>query len=361
MNTIQRSPSINEKLEAGIVQDLIWVEQYAKQHHEYNNNFRNVLKTILPLKYMRSKDSLKMALVYHRYENSPTYYWGVEDEDSKRAEHFSELHFQNSGDLMDKYFTQSQLDDLIKYIQHPTTVFDIWLLKGNQYSAQVINELKSVKYFRSFEYEKAQNAISKNQDIPLVPNLFVAHIRDFQDGYETDTLHSFTMLQVLDTLIHLKKKSMVDLQSAFDYACALYSLSYHGKCHSAWTFYRSYTEIDPYYKGMLSSFTQFELQYYYVEDAKLLFERVYRESSNETLKEQSLWMLAKCEQKSCNVDKPDYVGWWDNDSKESKDYVSWNVNNNIFLQQFHKDYNKTPFYEEVYQECSYLRLFATKK
>ncbi len=361
INTIQKQTVLNAEIESQLAGELTWFENYANQNHIYQKNFRNLLKTVLPIKYQSSKDSIKMMLCYHRYENAPNYAWWQEEQtEENKVEHFSEMYYQNSGYLMDHYFTQKQLDELIAYKDKSKSSFDQWLLKENNYSTSIINELKAVKYFRTFDYVNARQAIASNQNQPNVPNLFVAHIRDYQYGYEEDTLQTYTMSQVLDTMISFKKKSFVDLKSAFDYACALYSLSYHGKCHSAWTFNRSSSEIDPYFYSPISTPTAFEKQYFYVEEATDLFDRVYKESSNEEMKQKALWMLAKCKQKKCGNKRPEYLGWYGNDDDESKSYVSWNVNNNNYLALFHQTYQKTPFYDEVYQECSYLRLFAKK-
>ena len=74
--------------------------------------------------------------------------------------------------------------------------------------------------------------------------------------------------------------------------------------------------------------------------------------------QESRWMLAKCGQKKCGLVKPEYLGWMD---EKSKDYVNWNVNKNTALHDFFQYCQGTPYYEQVYQECSYLRMYAAGK
>jgi hypothetical protein len=111
----------------------------------------------------------------------------------------------------------------------------------------------------------------------------------------------------------------------------------------------------------LDNYTPFEKQFYYADEAYEMFQRVLKESTNKELKEKSLWMLAKCQQKRCSATRPEYLGWYDDESQESKDYINWNVNSNQYLAEFYKLQKGTAFYDEVYQECSYLRLFAKKQ
>jgi len=356
----QQQIVITSQFEAEILPELKWFEAYSKSHTTYRKYYRNLFKTVLPLKYAAQKDTLKMVMCYHKYENEP-YYFQEGEALHTASSHFSDLYFSNSGRWMDAYFSQQQLDDMKQFVAKPTTNFNQWLLARNQYSPEILNELKAVIYFRKFDYGSALQTISVNRQQPKTANPFVAHIRDWQEGYFEDTIQSYTMQQILDTLIVLKRTSTNDVTAAFNYACVLYSLSYHGKCHSAWTFHRDYTEVDPYYYDEKSSITAFDKQYYYVEDAMELFEKVYLNSTNPSLKQQSLWMLAKCHQKRCNLEKPSYLGWYGEENEQAKAYVLWNVTSNPYLAKFYQEMKGSAYYDEVYQECSYLQLYARQQ
>ena len=356
----QQQAVITPQFENEILPELKWFEDYSKSHATYRKYYRNLFKSVLPLKYAAQKDTLKMVMCYHKYENEPVYFQDA-DVENTTSSHFSDLYFSNSGRWMDAYFSQKQLDEMKHFVVKPSSNFNQWLLAKNQYSSEILNELKAVIYFRNFDYVSALNTISVNRQQPKTANPFVAHIRDRQDGYNEDTLTLYSMQQILDTLIVLKRTASNDLTAAFNYACVLYSLSYHGKCHSAWTFHRYYTEVDPYYYDEKSQISAFEKQYYYVEDAMRLFEKVYLNSANASLKQQSLWMLAKCQQKRCNLEKPSYLGWYGEENEQAKAYVRWNITSNPYLAKFYQELKGSSYYDEVYQECSYLQLYARQQ
>lgn len=361
LHSISSLKSFNEMANEKLATELKWLEQYGRSNADFNRIFKNILKTELPKKFALVKDSIRMTMCYHRYENAQNAYYRDQsgDEEPNSLKHFSDLYFSISGGLIDHCFTQEQLDTLLTFIQYPKSPLDKWLLEHSLYTPEIVREIKAVKYFRSLDYSTARGIISKNQEQITVPNLFVTHARDYQDGYADDTLKSYTMYEVLDTLISLKAKKLVDLNSAFHYACALYSLSYHGKCHGAWNFHRDATAIDPYFRDtLLQTYTPFEKQFYYADEAYEVFQFVLSQKPGLDLKQKTLWMLAKCEQKRCSTTKPDYLGWYSNEEKWVKDYVGWNVNNNKYLSQFYNLCKGSAFYESVYQECSYLQLYA---
>jgi len=357
--SVQRAERITPFLEEQLAVELNWLEQYSRQHKDYHRLYKNLLKTTLPLKYAAQQDSLRMLYCYAAYEREPNYLWDDGESEEEMPQHFRELHYLNSGLLMDYYFTQQQLDSMMALNHRTKSSFEQWLLKKNRYSDAVISELKAVKYFRSFQYEQAKSVLAQGDNWPSVPDLFVAHIRDYQEGYDSDTLHMYSMKEVLDTLISLKQRQLSDLRCAFDYGCALYSLSYHGRCHAAWTFYRESSATEPYYYSKQASYSEFERQYWFVDEASQVFERVYRDCKMQDTRQQALWMLAKCRQKRCGLEMPAYLGfnWMD---QEGIDYVKWNVEQNNWLAVFHSDYKGTPYYDSVYQECSYLRLYAAQ-
>jgi hypothetical protein len=364
LNRIGSLNQFDSKTEGEIANELAWLESKSKTNADYYRIFRNLLKTELPKKFGQLKDTLRMTLCYHRYENAQeNYYQSMNPEyESSATLHFSDLYSSISGGIVDYFFTQTTLDQMLNYMQNANSPFDKWLIKDSRYTPDVLREVKAVKYFRDLDYKSARQIIAKNKVQEIVPNLFVSHPLDLQDGYHADTLNSFTTSQVLDTLLALQTKKLVDLRCAFDYGCALYSLSYHGKCHQAWNFHRDATAIDPYFRDTLfQNYSQFDKQFYFAEEAREAFQFVLSQKPNTEIKSKAIWMLAKCEQKRCNLKKPEYLGWSSNEDQDSKDYVSWNLNRNSYLALFYKECKGMPFYDEVYQECSYLKLYASKR
>jgi hypothetical protein len=272
--------------------------------------------------------------------------------------HFSDYYFSHSGSLLDRYFSQGQLNGLIDFQRSASSPLDRWLLQGNQYDERIVHELQGVKYFRNFEYEKALDILKNQDNLPVVPDIFHMYVNDYQSIPVDDMEQQYSTAEVLEQLIALKKKAPADAYSAYRYASILYSLSYHGRCHDAWNFYRDYTDVTPYYfsteEGM---YTPFELQYFYADEAYSWFRKAYEKSTDPIVKQNALWMMAKCEQKRCPLEAGN--PYWD--TEDANNYVNWSVNKNNWLAQFHKQYKGTPFYNKVYEECAYLQLFAAKQ
>lgn len=354
VSTIGKQKKLTPAFEQQVYDDISFLEKFSRANKTYMRNLSNVLFTVLPTKYAEMGDTLKATLCYHKYENIPLHDYEIEYPQPK-PQHFSEQYHSISGGLIDKYFNEKQLDQFLAFKKNPKSDMDKWLLKESKYTDDILREVKAYSYFRNFEFEKARQILSENQALLVLPNPFVAHIRDYQDDYYADSIHQITNLELLDSLIVLRKKMYSNMQAAFDYACALYSLSYHGRGHQAWTYYRDYTDLTPYYYDVAAQYTPFEKQYYFIEDGAKLFDLVYQSSKDHKLKQKALWMLAKCNQKKHNGVLLDYFYW---EKEKSMQYVKSQTEQNKFLQVFHEQYKGTDYYKEVYDECSYLRMYA---
>lgn len=352
--TLRESNSLPMAQEPKILEGLEQVERLANSNNNYLSIFRNVLRSELPAYFVRKNDTLRMLYAYHRFENT---YDDIEETNNQRQKHFSEYSFTNTGTWMNKYFSQQQLDDLLVMQHNNGNPLDRWLLKGNKYNERIVRELKGVKYFREFDYEKAYSILKGQKDLPTVPDIFHMYVNDYQDIPVDDMEQQYTTAEVLEQLIALKKKAPSDPFSAYRYACILYSLSYHGRCHNAWNFYRDYTDVTPYYYSNTDGmYTAFEKQYFYADEAYTWFRKAYEKSNDPYVKQNALWMMAKCEQKRCPLEPGN--PYWNNEDADR--YVTWNVNQNPWLAQFHKNYKGTPFYLKVYEECAYLQMFAKR-
>ncbi len=349
-------PNFENELENKLTQ-LETLVKSGKEGESYQQVFQNVLKSELPAYFMRKQDSLREMLSYQRFENSYESY--EEPSSEKRLMHFSDCYGSHSGSLLDRYFSQRQLTGLIDFQRSASSPLDRWLLQGNRYDERIVRELQGVKYFRNFEYEKALDILKGQDNLPVVPDIFYMYVNDYQDVGENNMEQTYTTKEVLEQLIDLKKKAPADAFMAYRYASVLYSLSYHGRCHEAWNFYRDATEIAPYYfNSTAGHYTPFELQYYYADEAYTCFRKAYDKSTDPIIKQNALWMMAKCEQKRCPslYEKQPY---WNTD--DALDYVNWCVNQNAWLARFHNQYKGSAFYQKVYEECAYLQLFAAKQ
>ena len=112
-----------------------------------------------------------------------------------------------------------------------------------------------------------------------------------------------------------------------------------------------------YYFSILDKPTEFDLQDYYADEAYQQFQKVYASSTNISMKQKSLWMMAKCFQKKY----PSRLEYSYFNANPGTDYELWLTNANIHFNEFQNQYTGTPFYDEVYSECSYFRNFVAKK
>lgn len=354
--TLRDANALPMAQETKILEGLEQVEALSKSNAMYLPVFRNVLRSELPAYFLRKNDTLRMMLSYHRFENSNSYK-EPDANNNQIIKHFSDYSFSNSGHWMNHYFSQEQLDAVVTMQHNNSNPLDRWLLKGNEYNQRIVNELKGVKYFRAFEYEKALSILKGQQDLPTVPDIFHMYVNDYQDIGENQMEQEYTTAEVLQQLIDLKKKAPTDPFSAYRYASVLYSLSYHGRCHYAWNFHRDYTDTNPYYYDKENgNYTPFDMQFFYADEAYTWFRKAYTGSKDPIVKQNALWMMAKCEQKRCPLEQGN--PYWNDADADS--YVKWNVNQNVWLAQFHKQFKGTAFYNKVFEECAYLQLFAAQ-
>lgn len=115
--TIEKEPKISSEVEQKIVKDAEWFEDLASKNRMFAKPYRDLLRTVLPLKYAATKDTIKMMLCYHKYENQTNYLLDQEQSEVNKATHFLEQYFSISGSLMDNYFSSSMLDALKNTIQ----------------------------------------------------------------------------------------------------------------------------------------------------------------------------------------------------------------------------------------------------
>ncbi|QLH45714.1 MAG: hypothetical protein HWD58_08880 [Bacteroidota bacterium] len=186
-----------------LAKEMNWMDTPEIQQAGYAKIQQNLLRTLLPQQFLKQQDTLRMLLCYHLYENKKSSYYGyTEQPDSVTFTHYIGT---NSAYWLDRYCSISQLDTLRRILLKPGTTLDAWLAGNTQYTQAHLRELQAVKRFREFDFEGALTHIQSQDQMPVVPDVFVAHIRDYQDGYPEDDAHSYSLFNLLDTLSQLKK------------------------------------------------------------------------------------------------------------------------------------------------------------
>ncbi|MBL7767258.1 MAG: hypothetical protein JNJ58_14255 [Chitinophagaceae bacterium] len=341
--------------------ELIWFEKLAEKDAFYQKSYRDFTRSILPHVYIQSHDTLSTLFSYVKYEDQSAYYndEGVMVKGVQIGKSFSDNVWRLSGKMMDLRLNVAQLQRLKQLNHESLRPYTKWLMGANSYTDPLIDEIIAVKYLRKFQFDEAHKGLKKSGlSAQNIPNPFVAHIRDFQDAYPEDDQQSISLIDLADSLHRLQNESEGNVNSKFKLACALYSLSYHGRCGKAWWFHRESSSMEPYMKLPNQQYSFFESQYYFAESAYQLFQEVYKSSNEGAVKQQALWMMAKCAQKRCPEKLPYYSFA---EAGRGDVYSRWASENNPWFTEFYKTYKNSDYYREVYQECSYLRNFAEKQ
>jgi hypothetical protein len=348
-NQISSAKRLDAKTENVILPSLIWLETLAKQQRIYRSAYSGITNTLLPMKYLPQGDTLKAFLSYSKFES-------LNPEESFYTQTpltFSEMYWSTAGQFMDTCLHPEQVMTLQRLVKKPEGKFQQWLCAGILYNENMLAEIMAVKFMQQHRFAEARNVLESTETQIKVCNPFVTHVRDFQDNYkEEDTLQSYSLRALADTLYHLQRLSDHNPEAAFHLASAIYSLSYFGKCWNACTYYRSYDRPDYY---MMNENID-NAAYNELKRADQLFRQVLSTSTDSRLKERSLWMLAKIWQKRYPGTLPDSLQryrqpQWD-------DYAIWASQANPYFSRFVSEASR-PYYEEVYRECSYLRAFTS--
>lgn len=353
MNSIIQCNEITPQFESEILPQLVWLDKLSDNERIYQLAYSNIMRNLLPMKYLNANEKTKAMLCYVKYENLPKEYYYYDETQTLR---FDSYYYNASGQLIDTSFSVHEIKNCIQYMHSSHSAFDKWLLYNNVYKEDILYEVMGIKYLQHQNFEEAIKAFKQAKSSIKVNNPFVAHIRDYQDGYYQDSLQRYSLLALSDTMHKLEIASKDNLESAFHLACALYSISYYGKAWQAVAYYRSSYHEQAYHFDSLYKYSDFDKQYLFNERAYGLFKRVYDQSNIPLIKQKCVWMMAKIYQKRFPGELNDMWGYAADGKADA--FSHWNSHENPFLIEFNKKYKSTPFYDSVYRECSYLRNFV---
>lgn len=247
------------------------------------------------------------------------------------------------------------------YNKPSNTGFEKWLTDGSPYNTERLNELEATQYLRRQEFARAaellKNVPQKMLDENRLPDPFLAQLRDEQELNDADTARWYDKRSFAQRMTELEaklKKSPADAQAAFDYGTGLYNMSYYGKAHNAYTYYRSSVDGNAYYKD--DKLGTDEKEYYGVYKAEQYFLKANEAFSDPEQKAKCLFMAAKCWQKRCTSSSGESA--WSRYGDE--EYYKYSLANPYFG-QMREQYVTTKFFQKSVASCSYLRDYLRKK
>ncbi|RYF86931.1 MAG: hypothetical protein EON98_02115 [Chitinophagaceae bacterium] len=186
---------------------------------------------------------------------------------------------------------------------------------------------------------------------------FFDYLNDWQ-RYNKSATTPYTKLTLAKKLQDMKTR--VDAANTgdnsklfYEYASALYNLSYYGNSWNAVAYDRSGSDWnDGNYK------VPWEKEYYGVYEASNYYQKAYDAAINKEFKAACLFMVAKCAQKQIPMPPYDYNRY----EQYEKDIAIFNKKfmNNPLFGKFKSEFGTTKFYQYAYNRCSYLRDYVKK-
>lgn len=339
---INQQKTIDSAFENKMLATFKWLDgQVVKRNNDdwwssgrdrfFNKTYRNLLSAILAPRYHQQGDFIKESLIRGRCDELDTY------------DYF--LSGQSAADQIQDVMTSAQLLQLHSFMKSAAkTPYEAYLVSYFPKKLdlpRVIGE----SYLRTHDFKNAQTWFRKAGSQQVSYQVFQDQLQDF--GEDTaDAMHrkAITQLQFCDRMLALQEKMKtppVDARVYYDYATALFNLTYYGK---TWSFVRNSRHTYFWYTAACEK-DPFERQYFGCYAAEAYYLKAAQVATDNEFRARCFFMAARCSQK--------HVAPMENDKK----YYSALVHNRYFP-ALKANYSQTRFYQEVYGQCSYLRDFV---
>lgn len=354
--TVKSSRELTPKTEAKLLPELQWLDGRAAKNKAFEKPYRDLVTTVLVTPYLKQKDTVRAIYVLARtYRNK---YGGFDVSNDFLDQPGSLLTALNSAKLQEvKAFYQKK----------NKTGYEQWLTQGSAYDMSTLYELEGTMYLREYQFEKAagvlKNVDAAELDYITLTDAFIPRIKDQLEYEERDSAKMYNKLSFAQKMAALKQKATADpkdAQSAFDYATGLYSMSYYGKDHNFYTYYRGTTDGNAYYEtNERKAMPDYAREFYGVYTAEKYFMQAFNNTGDAEMKAKCLWMAAKCWQKRCpsgERKEPSYYPSQD----ELDDYYRYSLTS-PYYKQLKEGFRNTRYFDKVQSSCSYLRDYLKKK
>ncbi|MBS0026627.1 hypothetical protein ACTJJ0_02255 [Chitinophaga sp. 22321] len=207
-----------------------------------------------------------------------------------------------------------------------------------------MNNVIGVSYMRVHDFANARDWFKKPPaGTPAVSyQVFREQLQDF--GEDTAELHynkTITQQQFCERMVQLQDKmktAPVSPKVYYDYASALFSISYYGK---TWYFVKDYRPSTEWYSTKCDK-DPFEKQYFGCYAAESYYQKAAQASTDREFRARCAFMAARCSQKHTA------------ENEDNNKYVSALIHNRYFP-LLSGNFAQTKFYQQVYDQCSYLK------
>jgi|GEM_PF-473980 len=353
---------ITKEREAQLLPAMKWLVQKAKDDKDYQVFSRNFFSEILAQKYEQQGDIPRAAFAYGLADHP-----FLSNDGNEYATYSSAINFVRES------MSIENLVKLYDVMTTPSTEAEKFFVQNSSVKRDAVIDVLGTSNLRDRSYAKAIEWLSKaGKPEPLVQTQY-----NYQTGKETkvnidpffDYLNDWQRFSKsvptpYNKLTLAKKlhdmKSKIDTARTgdnsklfYEYASALYNMSYYGNAWSAVAYDRSGSDWNGGNYKM-----QWEKEYYGVYEARNYYQKAYDVATNKEFKAACLFMVAKCAQRQIPMPAYDYKNYEHYEKNIDAFYVKFK--NNPLFGRFKSEFGTTKFYQYAYNRCSYLRDYVKK-
>ena len=354
--------AIDKEREEQLLPAMKWLVQKAKSDHEYRVFCRNFFAEILSQKYEQQGDISRAALAY-----------GLADLSFLQSDE-NGYSFGSATEFVQTAMTTDNLAKLYSTMTAPATETEKFFVQHASVKTNDVVDVLGTSYLRDRNYTKAIEWLAKaGKTNPLTETQynyqtgkektinvdpFFDYLNDWQ-RFDKSAPTPYTKLTLAKKLLEMKARLDAPAKTEdksrlyYQYASALYNMSYYGNAWNAVAFYRSSSSWN---EGNYSQL--WEKEYYGVYEARAAYQKAYELATEKEFKAACLFMVAKCAQRQIPMPPYNYNNY-EQYTKEVELFDQKFKNNPLFA-KFKAEFGNTKFYQYTFNRCSYLRDYVKK-
>lgn len=340
---INQQKVIDNAFESSLLASLKWLDSKTPQNPKTNEwwtgtdksyifrkTYRNLLFAVLAPRYHQQGDQVKEVLVRGRCDSLYMNGWGVSGQTA-------------IGQVTDD-MKSADLLKLNDFLHQPTKTPYETYLAGFFPKSLNMNKVIGESYMRVHDFANARDWFKK---VPAAVQavsyqVFREQLQDFgEDTARAGFNKPITQQQFCERMVQLEEKmktAPVPSNVYYEYASGLFSISYYGK---TWYFVKDYRPSTLWYESKCDK-DPFEKQYFGCYNAESYYLKAAQASTDREYRARCAFMAARCSQKHTA------------ENTDHDKYVTALIRNRYFP-LLKDNFGQTKFYQQVYNQCSYLR------
>ena len=356
--------TITKEREAQLLPAIKWLVQKSKDDKDYQVFCRNFFSEILAQKYEQQSNLPRAAFAYGMADLP--FLWSKEQRDYYAS-------YSPAISFVRESMNTESLVQLYELVTSPSTETEKFFVQNASVKRDHVVDVLGTSYLRDRNYAKAIEWLSKagkpepltetqynyqtGKESTINVDPFFDYLNDWQrfDKSVQAPYNKLTLARKLQGM-----KSRIDTARTgdnsklfYEYASALYNMSYYGNSWNAVAYDRSSVDWNNGDHKM-----QWEKEYYGVHEARAYYQKAYDVATNKEFKAACLFMVAKCAQRQIPMPPYDYKNYEQYEKNVDAFYLKFK--NNPLFGKFKSEFGTTKFYQYAYNRCSYLRDYVKK-